>query len=183
MNHVFISYSSKEVDIAKKICAFLEGENIPCWIAPRNVNPGENYATQIVNAIRNCDALVLLASNNTNLSGHVSNEVSIALANQLFSETMVAYHQKDLLPKDTDLTALIINYLSEGSNHCIKLKGLPGSAKNMLLQLVFYKMLDSFEAGKSSYLPIYISVSFYEKLPYQPGSIKEQMQAVMEQKL
>lgn len=44
-------------------------------------------------------------------------------------------------------------------------------------------MLDSFEAGESSYLPIYISASYYEKLPYRSGSIQEQMQAVMKQEL
>ena len=81
-NHIFISYSSKELDIALKVCEFLENNNFKCWIAPRNVEAGGNYATQIVNAIKKCDLLVLLASENTNNSGHVSNEVSIAFDNK-----------------------------------------------------------------------------------------------------
>lgn len=79
---VFISYSSKEMEIAGEACQYLEERGITCWIAPRNVNPGGNYATQIVEAIRNCNALVLLASESTNASGHVSNEVSLAFDNK-----------------------------------------------------------------------------------------------------
>lgn len=79
---IFISYSSKEADVAKEVCAYLEKNGLNCWIAPRNVDPGGNYATQIVRAIRSCSILVLLASDNTNASGHVSNEVSLAFDNK-----------------------------------------------------------------------------------------------------
>lgn len=79
MQHsVFISYSSREADVAIKVCEYLENNGIICWMAPRNVIAGSNYATQIVSAIKSCSVLVLLASENTNASGHVSNEVSIA---------------------------------------------------------------------------------------------------------
>lgn len=49
---VFISYASKEMETASKVCKFLEDNGIRCWIAPRNVNAGSNYATQIVSAIK-----------------------------------------------------------------------------------------------------------------------------------
>lgn len=75
---VFISYSSKEYSEATKVCIHLEANGIKCWMAPRNIQPGESYASQIVKAIQNCSALVLLASKETNESGHVTNEVSIA---------------------------------------------------------------------------------------------------------
>lgn len=78
MNRVFISHSSKQAQEANRICRFLESHGIPCWMAPRNIDPGSNYPTQIVHAIRECSALVLLASEYTNVSGHVSNEVSLA---------------------------------------------------------------------------------------------------------
>lgn len=80
--HVFISYSSKEMEAATKVCSFLEDNGFSCWIAPRNIDPGANYPTQIVNAIKTCAAFVLLASESTNASGHVSNEVSIAFDNK-----------------------------------------------------------------------------------------------------
>ncbi len=79
---VFISYSSHEKEIAVQVCDFLERNGVLCWIAPRNIKPGDNYATQIVQAIRSCSVLVLLASEGTNASGHVSNEVSLAFDNK-----------------------------------------------------------------------------------------------------
>ena len=79
---VFISYSSKEMETAVLVCNYLEEQGIVCWIAPRNIEAGANYASQIVAAIRRCDTLVMLASESTNVSGHVSNEVSIAFDNK-----------------------------------------------------------------------------------------------------
>lgn len=76
--YVFISYSTKDQGVAMNVCNYLERNGIRCWIAPRNISAGGNYASQIVSAIKGCSAFVLLASKNTNSSGHVSNEVSIA---------------------------------------------------------------------------------------------------------
>ena len=81
--YVFISYSSKETDTAERICSYLEFNHVNCWIAPRNVEAGANYASQIVNAIKKCEVMLMLASENTNVSGHVSNEVSIAFDNTI----------------------------------------------------------------------------------------------------
>ncbi len=78
MAKVFISYSSKQFREASQVCEYLRGMEFLCWMAPRNIDPGSNYASQIVQAIRDSSALVLLASNHTNVSGHVSNEVSLA---------------------------------------------------------------------------------------------------------
>lgn len=75
MAKVFISYSSKQFREASQVCEYLERHGVLCWMAPRNIDPGSNYASQIVQAIRDSSALVLLASNHTNVSGHVSNEV------------------------------------------------------------------------------------------------------------
>ena len=72
MAKVFISYSSKQFREASQVCEYLERHGVLCWMAPRNI------ASQIVQAIRDSSALVLLASNHTNVSGHVSNEVSLA---------------------------------------------------------------------------------------------------------
>ncbi len=301
--YVFISYSSKEAEVAIKVCSFLEENGISCWIAPRNVDAGSNYPSQIVSAIKRCEMLVLLASENTNASGHVSNEVSIAFDNRkiiipfklqnfnftdeylyflgrkhwidahndinaalellketilslsegfreesvqnaaqqrpeipepspvqtvdeaeesydrngivdliikktkkfpyniyskistdedyarfmekakrLFRETLTTYlHSKPVVEEDPVET--IVNNLSSGSDVCIQVHGLPGSAKNMLLQLAFYKMLKNFREGASDALPYYISASYYEKIPYNPQNVAEQMKAMMGQEL
>lgn len=298
---VFISYSSKEMEKAIKVCRFLENNGISCWIAPRNVNPGENYATQIVSAIKNSSALVLLASKNTNMSAHVSNEVSLAFDNkktiipfkieefeftdeylyflgrkhwieahtdmslglekllytlnnsvdkkentgarvwksqqnssdypiemnknkekkeksftreeivdlliqkiekypyslekklteetsyrvfekqalEMFQETVSLYKRREKILVDENFIDLFVQTLSNGTGNCIQVQGLPGCAKNMLLQLVYFKMLARFKANESDYLPVYISSSYYEKIPYNQRNVYEQMKAMI----
>ena len=89
---VFISYSSKEYAEATKVCIFLESKGIKCWMAPRNITPGASYASQIVSAINECSALVLLASQDSNDSGHVSNEISIAFDKK---KTIIPFRLKE----------------------------------------------------------------------------------------
>lgn len=75
---VFISYSSKDKLVADAICSRLESQNIRCWIAPRDVNPGEDYSTQIVEALDRCSVVVIVFSSWANQSRHVKNEVDRA---------------------------------------------------------------------------------------------------------
>ena len=75
---VFISYSSKDKSIADAICHNMEDHGITCWMAPRDVIPGEAYAHQIIRAIKQCSAVVLVFSPNANQSEHVGNEIDKA---------------------------------------------------------------------------------------------------------
>ena len=79
---VFVSYSSEDAGKAREVCLFLEEHNVKCWIAPRDIKPGSSYPAQILGAIRNSHILLLLASENTNSSEHVSNEIEIAFGNK-----------------------------------------------------------------------------------------------------
>ena len=40
---IFISFSSKDQEIAETICQVLEARGLDCWIAARDVRPGENF--------------------------------------------------------------------------------------------------------------------------------------------
>lgn len=84
---VFISYCSANVDLAYKIVDFLEKKRIQCFIAPRNIPTGHNYASDLTNALRNCDAAVLVASAQINDSEHMLNEVDI-----------LVNHKKTIMP-------------------------------------------------------------------------------------
>ena len=75
---LFISYSSKDADMAFQLVDCLEQNNIPCWIAPRDIIPGSTYPSQIVKAIRECNGFVLIASDHVNHSNHVNSEVARA---------------------------------------------------------------------------------------------------------
>ena len=48
---VFISYSTDDSVSAEQIRDGLEASGIPCWMAPRDIAPGEDYAEQIISAI------------------------------------------------------------------------------------------------------------------------------------
>ena len=77
---VFISYSTQDVDIANLVHGYLEGSGISCWIASRNIEGGESFAVQIVDAINDCAVFLMIASGNSNMSSHVSNELSLAFS-------------------------------------------------------------------------------------------------------
>ena len=77
----FISYSSKDKNIADNLCAKLEARGIRVWYAPRDVTAGD-YASTIVNAISNCTKFIVILSRNSLQSNHVLNEIDLAF-NQL----------------------------------------------------------------------------------------------------
>lgn len=77
---VFLSYTSKDFIQAVAACRHLETSGIDCWMAPRNILPGEGYPEAIMRGIEGCRALVVLLSDTSNLSPHVHREIERALA-------------------------------------------------------------------------------------------------------
>ena len=75
---VFISYSNEDKLTADAVCAMLEARRIRCWIAPRDVIPGQDYAEQLMQAIRGAGLMVLIFSSSANSSPHVMREVERA---------------------------------------------------------------------------------------------------------
>ena len=76
--HVFISYASQDVAVADVVVEALERHGLKCWIAPRDVVPGESYAGAIVHAIDATKLIVLVLSENAVTSQHVLREVERA---------------------------------------------------------------------------------------------------------
>jgi TolB-like protein len=72
---VFISYASQDKTTADAICELLENEGIGCWIAPRDVIPGEFYADAIVRALNEAQVLLLVLTEHAVNSPHVLREV------------------------------------------------------------------------------------------------------------
>jgi hypothetical protein len=82
MTHdVFISYSSKDKAVADAVCAKLESEKIRCWIAPRDVPPGQSWAGSIIEALNESKVFVLVFSDGSNQSSQVVREVGEAVDN------------------------------------------------------------------------------------------------------
>lgn len=307
---VFISYSSHDSRNAQQVYNYLTEKGINCWMAPQSLRAGADYPSQIIEAIRNCSAFVLLASHNTNKSAHVSNEVASAFdadkpliavrlenveftdeyiyylkrkhwidaytdmnraleqllltlngflntgaeqlyakgndyayfrnggsgfagnggdvrkaeqnlritdkkgmesylkrltlkysyslyervnteekyndfekkAEILFANTMHLEFRGSSIPVDNYVDFAVKN-LSGEKNVVIHVLGLPGSAKNMLLQLVFHKMMGNFVKGTSNCLPVYVSMGYYERYPYNDGKEQEEMTELIKKDL
>ena len=84
MSHdVFLSHASSDRHAAEQICAALEMRGIRCWIAPRNVLPGEDWSMAILAAIAAARCMVVVISVATHDSIHVRNEVVTANTQRL----------------------------------------------------------------------------------------------------
>ena len=75
---VFISYSTKNKDIADAIVKKLEEGGIACWYAPRNIEPGQEWVSAIRDALNAAKVFVLILTDESNGSRQVMNEVALA---------------------------------------------------------------------------------------------------------
>ena len=80
---IFISHSSKDAEIAREVCDLLEQQSCTCFLAPRNIRSGYEYAEEIVNGIDSSDILLLLLSWASNTSPHVLREVERAVSKKI----------------------------------------------------------------------------------------------------
>lgn len=75
---VFVSYRSEDREAAQRICARLEHENISCWMAPRDIPIGKEWAAAIVEGIQRCKAFLVILSSNSKVAKQISREAELA---------------------------------------------------------------------------------------------------------
>ena len=73
----FISYSSRDRNVADNLCSKLEANGIKVWYAPRNIDTSD-YASSIVYAISKCSHFIVILSQASLNSEHVLNEIDLA---------------------------------------------------------------------------------------------------------
>ena len=93
---VFISYSSKDKLAADAVCASLEAAKIRCWIAPRDILPGLDWAESIEGAITKSKLLILIFSSYSNNSKQIAREISLAFNSEV---TVIPFRIEDIEPK------------------------------------------------------------------------------------
>jgi hypothetical protein len=77
---IFVSYCTKsDRDAAYDLVAHVESRGIECWIAPRDVQGGMEWAAEIVSAITVAKVMVLIFSASANNSPQVRREVMLAV--------------------------------------------------------------------------------------------------------
>lgn len=95
---IFISYSSHDFEAAQRIMRALESRGFACWISSRDVPPGGNFASAIVEAIENAYAMVLVFSANANQRAEeIKKEIVLAGQSQL---VVLPARIENLLPSD-----------------------------------------------------------------------------------
>ena len=92
---VFISHSLKDKTTAEAVCAKLEAEKVRCWIAPRDISPGADWAESIISALESCRVMVLIFSSHSNISPQVKREVQAAFEQGL---TVMPFRIEDVQP-------------------------------------------------------------------------------------
>lgn len=75
----FISYSSKDETLARRLHADLQARGVRCWFAPEDMKIGNKIRDRIDEAIHLQDKLLLLLSEHSIASTWVENEVEAAL--------------------------------------------------------------------------------------------------------
>jgi hypothetical protein len=78
----FISFASDNREKAEAICASLERRGFVCWIAPRDVLAGREYADEIIGGIERSASVVLVLSEAANASVFVDREIERAFSKQ-----------------------------------------------------------------------------------------------------
>lgn len=80
---VFISYSSKDQKIAEGICGYLESKKIRCFVAYRDIPLGIVWASAIAEAIDECKVMVVVFSQEFNMSPQTDREIELAAENRI----------------------------------------------------------------------------------------------------
>jgi hypothetical protein len=76
----FICHAKPDAARAEEICATLEARGLRCWIAPRDIRAGREYADEILHGIESSRCLVLVLSDAANGSTFVKREVERAVS-------------------------------------------------------------------------------------------------------
>lgn len=94
-SEVFISHASGDAVLAEAIVHALEAAELSCWIAPRDILAGTDYAEATIGAIEGAAVMVVVVSDQANLSRHVPREVERAIARDM---SLVPFRIADIAP-------------------------------------------------------------------------------------
>jgi hypothetical protein len=94
---IFISFAVKDRDAAHTICEALENRGFNCWVADRDIGPGENFQIATVHAIRAAKVMILVFSANSNNSDEIKKEVVLAGQSRL---VVIPVRVEDVTPDE-----------------------------------------------------------------------------------
>jgi TolB-like protein len=141
---VFISYASQDTAVANAVVAALERHGVKCWIAPRDVIPGELYADEIIRSINGVKVFVVVLSASAIASRHVGKEIERASSKR----RPIVTFRTDAAP----LTTALEYFLSESQWVDVGIDGTE-AAFGKLITAVQHQLAPTSTAG-STVLPM-----------------------------
>jgi hypothetical protein len=93
---LFVCHSTEDHQLALEIVGEIERHGLSCWIAPRDVVPGEPYRDEIADAIERCSAMLVVFSEHCNSSMWVPREIAVA---DDAGKTIITFRIKNAQPK------------------------------------------------------------------------------------
>lgn len=75
---IFLSHHSSKSELVTHLSRYLERNGLNTWYAPRNIHSGEVWDEAILNAIKNCKAVILLFCAQADSSRQVKRELALA---------------------------------------------------------------------------------------------------------
>ena len=94
---VFISYATVNEEIANKVVSLIERRGYKCFIAPRDIVSGKDYASEIIRGISNSLAVLLICSTASDKSGYVLREINSAVAR---NKTIIPLRIESFIPSE-----------------------------------------------------------------------------------
>jgi hypothetical protein len=94
---IFVSFASKDVRVAMTLCGALENRGFTCWISARDIEPGANFQSAIVRALRQAKIMLLVFTANSNTSEEMTKELALASQNKMI---VIPLRVEDVTPND-----------------------------------------------------------------------------------
>lgn len=94
---IFVSFASKDVRVAMTLCGALENRGFSCWISARDIDPGANFQSAIVRALRQAKIMLLVFTANSNTSEEMTKELALASQNKMI---VIPLRVEDVTPND-----------------------------------------------------------------------------------
>lgn len=112
---VFVSHSSKDAKVASGVCSLIEASGHKCFLAPRDIRSGYEYAEEIVNGIDSSDVILLLLSAEANDSPHVLREIERAVSKK---KSIIVYKLEEVsLSKSMEYFLMTHQWLNAKSDN------------------------------------------------------------------
>ncbi len=80
---IFISHSSKDFEFANQLCTVFEQNDLPCWIAPRDIPYGTMWSEEITRAIEQSRLMIFIFSEHSNKTAQTIREINLAEQQQI----------------------------------------------------------------------------------------------------